>query len=158
MSPRSNIEMESPGMNVVAIKKDADGWKFLLLKRAKGETYEGFWGFVSGGREGDETVPQLAARELKEETGLIAESLWATEYVFQFYEPTVDKIWILPVIAAIVKPDTQVKLSEENSEFRWLTAEEVIELIQWKNIRQVVAELAEELGRFPADNWVEIIP
>ena len=156
MPDKSRIEIESPGINVAVVKKEADGWKFLMLKRADKETYPGFWGFLTGGREKDETVPQIAVREMKEETGLTPQKLWATEYVFQFYEPTVDKIWILPVIVAVVPADLKVVLSEENSEYRWLAAEDAQKIVFWKNLQKALEDIASELENYPAPNWIEL--
>jgi len=156
MPDKSRIEIESPGINVAVVKKDADGWKFLMLKRAEKESYPGFWGFLTGGRENNETVPQIAVREMAEETGLRPRKLWATEYVFQFYEPTVDKIWILPVIVAVVPADSKVVLSEENSEFRWLTANDAQKIVFWKNLQKALEDIDGELDIYPAPNWVEL--
>ena len=156
MPEKSRIEIESPGINVAVVKKETDGWKFLLLKRAARETYPGFWGFLTGSKENSETVPQLAVREMKEETGLAPEKLWATEYVFQFYEPTVDKIWILPVIVAVVPAESEVRLSAENSEFRWLDFKEAQKIVNWKNLQKALEDLAGELETYPAPNWIEL--
>lgn len=156
MDKRTPIEIESPGINVAAVRQEADGWKFLLVKRAKSETYPGLWGFVTGGREGKETVPQLAIRELAEETGLTPERLWASEYCMQFYEPTVDKIWILPIIVAVVSPSAEVKLCHENSEYRWVEAKEGVELVVWQNLKKAMVDLGQELDSYPASNWVEL--
>ena len=156
MLDKSRIEIESPGINVAVVKKDADGWKFLMLKRAEKESYPGFWGFLTGGREKDETVPQIAVREMAEETGLAPQKLWATEYVFQFYEPTVDKIWILPVIVAVVPAEAKMRLSEENSEYRWLTAGEAQKLVFWTNLQKALEDINGELEIYPAPNWVEL--
>jgi dATP pyrophosphohydrolase len=156
MDKRSNIPIESPGINVAVVRKESTGWRFLLLKRADSETYPGFWGLVTGGREGNETVPQLARRELAEETGLVPQKLWASEYCLQFYEPTVDRVWILPVIVACVPADSKVVLSSENSEFRWLTAAEAIGLVLWQNLKATIANLDRELAEYPASNWVEL--
>ena len=156
MTEKSRIEIEAPGINVAVVKKDADGWKFLLLKRAAKESYPGFWGFLTGGRENDETVPQLAVREMAEEIGLEPRKLWATEYVFQFYEPTVDRIWILPVLVAEVPDSSKIKLSPENSEYRWLAAEDAQKTVLWKNLRKAIGDIQEELEAYPAPNWVEL--
>ncbi len=156
MKERRNIGIESPGVSVAVIKRDLDGWKFLLLKRGPGESYGGFWGFVTGGRRGDETVAQCVKRELKEETGLEPDGLWATEYVIQFYEPENDKIWILPQIVAVVDENAEVVLSEENVEYRWLPPEKGKHLVSWKNLVRAIDDITDELAIFPARNWVEI--
>jgi dihydroneopterin triphosphate diphosphatase len=152
----ARIEIESPGVNVAVIKEDGDGWKFLLLQRSRQETYAGCWGFLTGAKTGNETVAQVAMREVKEETGLTPERLWATEYVMQFYEPTCDKVWILPLVVAVVKVDSQVVLSPENSDFRWLPAVKARRLVTWKNLVRAIDDLTDELEVYPARNWGEI--
>jgi 8-oxo-dGTP pyrophosphatase MutT (NUDIX family) len=143
-------------VNVAVIKQDDDGWKYLLLKRSKTETYPGSWGFITGGKKGDETVAQVVVREMVEEISISPISMWATEYLIQFYEPEVDKIWILPLIVSIVAPDAEVKLSPENSEFLWLPPSKAKHLVSWKNLIQAISHVSEELEIFPARNWVEI--
>ncbi|UCE23725.1 MAG: NUDIX domain-containing protein [Candidatus Zixiibacteriota bacterium] len=156
MTDPTKIKIESPGVNVAVVKKDYDGWKFLILKRAEGESYGGFWGFMTGGKKGDETVAQVVVRELREETGLVPDSMWASEYVVQFYEPEYDAIWILPLIVALVPEDAVVELSQENSEYRWLPAGKARHLVSWNNLVNAIDRISEELEIFPARNWVQI--
>ena len=156
MTKHATIPMESPGINVAVVKEYGGSWRFLLLQRAEKETYPGFWGLLTGGREGEETVPELAVREMAEETGLRPDSLWASEYCLQFYEPTVDRVWILPVVVAVVSAVADVRLSKENRAFRWLLPKEAVEIVCWKNLKTVIADLAEELQNFPSPNWVEL--
>ncbi|MBI5266014.1 MAG: NUDIX domain-containing protein [candidate division Zixibacteria bacterium] len=157
MTIRPNIGIESPGVNVAVVKKDDDGWKFLILRRADAESYGGCWGFMTGSKQGTETVAQLVVRELHEETGLKPQSMWATENLVQFYEPEYDKIWILPVIVAVVTTNARVTLSAENSEFVWMAAEQAKRRVSWKNLVRAIDDIAEELEIFPARNWVEIV-
>lgn len=156
MPKTQNIGIESPGVNVAVVKKDYDGWKFLVLRRADHESYGGFWGFMTGGKRENETVARVVVRELKEETGLAPQSMWATEYLIQFYEPEFDKIWILPLIVVVVDSESKVRLSPENAEFEWLTPERAKRRVSWKNLIRAVDDVAEELEIFPARNWVEI--
>jgi dATP pyrophosphohydrolase len=156
MTNTTNIKIESPGVNVAVVKKDYDGWKFLVLKRAEEESYGGFWGFMTGGKKGKETVAQVVVRELKEETGLSPVTMWASEYLVQFYEPECDTIWILPLIVAIVPEDAEVELSPENSEFRWLEAGKARHLVSWNNLVNAIDNISNELDIFPARNWVQI--
>lgn len=158
MKAHTNIEIESPGVNVAVLKEDDDGWRFLLLKRSEQESYAGTWGFVTGGKQGDETVAQVVVRELAEETGLTPIKIWATEYLVQFYEPEYDKIWILPLIVAVVPSDSKVKLSGENCEFEWFRAPRAKRRVNWKNLMQAIENITEELEVYPAHNWVELKP
>lgn len=153
---QNNIKIESPGVNVAVIRKTYDGWEFLILKRSETESYGGFWGFMTGGKQGDETVAQVVVRELAEETKLKPESMWATEYLVKFYEPEYDSIWILPLIVAVVPADSKVTLSEENSDYRWLKPNKAKHLVSWKNLVQSIESIEDELEIFPARNWVEI--
>lgn len=156
MSEPTKIPIESPGVNIAVVKKDLDGWKFLVLQRAQRESYGGYWSFVTGGKSGQETVAQVTVREMREETGLAPRSMWATEYVVQFYEPEYDKIWILPLIVAVVDPESEVKLSPEHSDFRWLPPHKAKHLVSWKNLERMIEEVTDELEIFPARNWVQI--
>lgn len=156
MMDSTKIGIESPGVNVAVVKKDPDGWKFLILQRAKTESYGGYWGFMTGGKRGAETVAQVVVREMREETGLAPQSMWASEYLVQFYEPEFDKIWILPLIVAVVEHDCVVKLSSENGDYRWLPPAKAKHLVSWKNLERAIEEVTEELDIFPARNWVQI--
>ena len=158
MADKTNIKIVSPGVNAAIIKKDYDGWKILILKRAETESYGGFWGFLTGGKEGEETVAQVVIREMKEEINISPRSIWATEYLVQFYEPEYDAIWILPVIVAVVDKDDKVELSPENSDFRWAELDKAKFLLSWKNQIQVTQMISDELEIFPARHWVEIFP
>jgi 8-oxo-dGTP pyrophosphatase MutT (NUDIX family) len=155
---RTNIKISSPGVNVAVVKNDYDGWKFLILKRAEGESYGGYWGFMTGGKNGTETVAQVVVREMQEETSLTPNSIWATEHLVHFYEPEFDEIWILPLVVAVVDEDVEVKLSPENSEYRWLAPKRARHLVSWDNLRMAIDKITNELDLFPARNWVEIKP
>ena len=158
MKDYTNIEIESPGVSVAVVRQDDDGWRFLLLKRAEQESYAGTWGFVTGSKEGSETVAQVVVREVAEETGLTPLKIWATEYLVQFYEPEFDKIWILPLIVAVVPTDSQVRLSAENCEFDWMRAPRAKRSVNWKNLVKAIDDITDELEVYPAHNWVEIKP
>lgn len=156
MTDKTKIKIESPGVNVAIVKKDDDGWKFLILKRAENESYGGCWGFLTGGKRNSETVAQVVIREMKEETNLKPNSMWATEYLVQFYEPEFDTIWILPLIVAIVDSDSKVKLSPENSKYVWLPTQKAKHRVSWRNLVQAIGDVTEELEVYPARNWVQI--
>lgn len=153
MSPRHSFPVLAPVVNVVAVRRDGTSWRYLLLERALPADYAGCWGLVSGSCEEGESAAQTGARELKEETGLTAESLWCTEYLIHFYESIADEIWLSPVLVAMVPDSSHVTLCKENSRFAWLTSAEVAERSTWKDAAQVVAEIEDDLSRFPPRNW-----
>ncbi len=144
------------GVNVAAVRQQSDQWQFLLVERANTETYKGFWGFVSGSIESGETVAQVALRELIEETSLRPQALYATEYLIQFFEPTAEAIWLLPLVVAIVDVDAEVRLCSENSAFAWVGPDDARKLLRWKNVVRTIEDLNDDLRQYPAPSWVRL--
>lgn len=141
---------------MAVVKRESDGWKFLLLKRAYHESYAGSWGLLTGTKRDEETVTQLALREIGEETGLTPKALWATEHIIQFFEPEEDAIWILPVLVAVVSPKSEVTLSPENEAYVWLPAAKAREQVFWKNLVHAIDLLDGELQGYPIATWLAL--
>jgi len=158
MPNRPNIGLEVHGFNAAVVKQDADGWKYLVFQRAETESYPGFWGFLTGWKQGRETVAQALSRDVKAQTGITNFRMFATEYLVQFYEPDNDKLWILPLIVVVVPTDAKVALSSEHQQALWLTSRSAKHRVSWKNLIRAVDDIADELEIFPAKNWVEIHP
>jgi dihydroneopterin triphosphate diphosphatase len=150
------IEICAPGVNVAIVKKDDDGWKFLVVQRGEKESYGGCWGLITGMKDRHETAAQIAAREMKEELGLKPDVLWSTEHLIQFYEPEFDQVWILPLIVAVVPKEAKVTLNAENSDFRWLDPFRAKKQVTWKNLVCAIGQVAEELEVYPTRTWVQI--
>lgn len=70
------IERQPKSGVILAVRK---GNKFLFQERLK-HPYYGFWGFPSGKIRWGETILETAARELYEETGLVADCEWKGIY------------------------------------------------------------------------------
>lgn len=60
------------------------------------------------------------------------------------------------VNVAVVSPDAEVRLSPENSEFRWLPADKARRLASWRNPVEAIDNISAELKTYPARSWVEI--
>ena len=156
MTDRPVIPVVSPGVNCAVVRNGSQGWEVLLLRRASGSIYADHWGLVSGTKQEGETAPQVALREIAEETGLRPRSLWATEYVIQFYEPLKDEVWLLPVFLATVDEDAEPRLCKENSGYLWADLRIAKETVSWRNLATILAFIFEELANFPAKNWKQI--
>lgn len=98
--------------------------EFLALKRSPEQNYPNLWQMVSGKIKKNETAYQSALREIKEETGLRPEKLWIAPTVNSFYSPDNDYICLLPVFAAKVKYNSKVKISNEHTEYKWVSPEQ----------------------------------
>ena len=107
--------------------------KFLMLKRSeRSKIYPGIWQMVTGKIDTGESTSDAVKRELTEETGLKAEKLFVVPKINSFYFPTSDKIVLSPVFLAIVN-STDVTISDEHSEYKWVSYDEAIKIIYWPN-------------------------
>lgn len=104
--------------------------KFLLLKRASHKIYPSTWQMITASCEQGETTRQTAVRELFEETGLKAEKLYSVPHVNTFYFDIDDSVCLSPVFLVYVNSDNVV-ISDEHTEFRWVTYAGAVDLIHW---------------------------
>lgn len=117
---------------------------FLLLKR-KSRNYEGLWQGISGKIEDNEKAWETALRELREETGLKASSIFTADYVSAFYEAFKDRIVQIPVFGIEVESDV-VKLSSEHSEFQWVKLGKALKLLTWRGQREALENVYDMLN------------
>lgn len=137
-------------MNVVSYLIEAhifrfvnDELEFLLLKRSSQEKYPNIWQMVTGSVDSNEKGFETALREIKEETGLTPVKFWVAPQVNSFYSAENDEICMVPVFAALVQTDSEVKISSEHSEYKWLAQDEAKKLLAWKGQRMAVDTIHE---------------
>lgn len=113
--------------------------KLLLLKRSKNSIEEGKWGVPAGKIEKDEPREAAAKRELFEETNIAIHSNSQIQYVLSLYirKPHVDYIFHLFKVHMDLLPT--VCLSHENEEYRWATAQEILEMPLMDGAEQALA-------------------
>ena len=119
-------------------RETGNGIEFLLLKRANNQIYPGLWQMVTGKIKGKEKAHQTALREIMEETSLIPLQLWVAPTINSFYEPRDEYICLLPVFAARVETETNVILSDEHTEYKWIGKDEAKKLLAWPGQREAV--------------------
>jgi dihydroneopterin triphosphate diphosphatase len=131
--------------------------EFLLLKRSPNEYYPNLWQMVTGKIKENETAHKTALREIKEETNLTPEKYWVAPTVNSFYSPDKDYICLLPVFAAKVKNDCEVRISEEHIEYKWVNPEEAKSLLAWDGQRKSVDVIIDYfLNKNSFLNFIEI--
>lgn len=132
-------------INCIVFKPEGDSYKFLILKRA--EDRGGFWQPITGGvQEGEDQISALK-RELMEETGIIEHrQIINLKYTFSFTLPRFGNL-TENVYAVEVKPGIEVVLSEEHTEYRWLTFEESLSLIKYDSNKEGFRKLWKILNR-----------
>jgi len=104
--------------------------KFLLLKRAPHKIYPATWQMITASCEEGETTKQTVLRELFEETGLKAETLFSVPHVNTFYFDINDSICLSPVFLVFASTES-VKISDEHTEYKWVTYDEAVQQIHW---------------------------
>ena len=107
-----------------------DELKFLILKRSKTKIYEHLWQGVAGKIEKGETAWQAAIRELKEETGFIPHKMFVADHISSFYESNFDRMNLVPVFGIEVR-NSNVTLSEEHCEFKWVNYRKAYQMLTW---------------------------
>jgi dihydroneopterin triphosphate diphosphatase len=123
--------MTDPTMIQVHVaRRRGDMTEYLVLKRSDDEDiYPGIWQVVTGMIEPDESAQQAAHRELHEEAGLRPSEFYCLPYIASFFSIRRNEVQHVPVFAAIVSEDAEVTLSEEHSEFRWVSFDEAIKIL-----------------------------
>ena len=111
--------------------------RFLLLKRAKTKIYEHLWQGVAGKIEAGEAAWEAAIRELKEETGFEPVRIFVADHVSKFYEAHGDWVNMVPVFGIEVSKE-EVVLSDEHSDYKWVTLNEALDLLVWMGQKKAI--------------------
>jgi 8-oxo-dGTP pyrophosphatase MutT (NUDIX family) len=108
--------------------------------------YGGFWQGVTGAPEGDETLLEGAARELREETQLSPTHLFPVEFSYTFpvqeewkacYAPGTEIIEEFAFLAEIAD-GSEPTLSFEHDQYEWMPYEPAMARLNWPNNQQAL--------------------
>jgi lipoyl(octanoyl) transferase len=122
------------------------GGEVLVLHRS--ERQGSYWHSVAGGLEPGESWAEAAARELQEETGLVAEPVeldgqWAYPvgvYAAE-YEPGTEQVDVHSFVVE-APPEWEPRLDWEHDDYRWCTVDDACELFYWPEPRAALRALA----------------
>ena len=94
-----------------------------------------------GGVEEGERATDAAHRELIEETGLAATTLYTAGELDAFYDPVRDRIVHVPFFVADVNAGDVVLETDVHDEHRWVTFAQAAELLEFTSHRRVLDEI-----------------
>jgi dihydroneopterin triphosphate diphosphatase len=141
------MEIISLYIEVHLFRQNEGKMEYLLLQRGETEIYPGLWQMVTGKIKQGEKAYETALREIKEETGLVPERLWAAPKVNQFYSAEKDAVYIVPVFAAQLKYDEDITICGEHCAYQWVEPQKAKELLPWDEQRRaldIVIEICNE--------------
>jgi 8-oxo-dGTP pyrophosphatase MutT (NUDIX family) len=139
------------GAEVAVFVTRRRGSEVLVLHRSPQQG--GYWHVVAGGVERGETAAAAAARELHEETGLVAEvsgGVDVVEYIYSLTEEPADRRALYdPAVAAVTvtcfrasaPDDWEPTLDWEHDDYRWCDPDEAFETLRWPDTARAMREL-----------------
>lgn len=114
--------------------------KRVLLLRVRDDR-GGFWQPVTGSMDPGETYAETALREAEEESGFRFErqpQYLGLEYEYQGrWGPAVERAFFLPIYGG-AKPPTPTLDPKEHQEFRWVSPEEALRLVQFPHNQEAI--------------------
>ena len=124
--------------------------RYCVLRRADA----GFWQWVAGGGEDEESPVETAIRETIEETGiegplyrLTSEARVPTS-AFAAREQWPDDLYVIPEYHfAVEAPAPEARLSAEHTACEWLPYDAAFARLHWQSNQTALQELAERLSR-----------
>ena len=144
-------------VSIVALRGAAADPRMLVMRRA-GTYLHGAWSYVAGHVAAGEAGWQAALRELREETGLVPDTLFATSFCERFYSAAADCIEIVPAFVACIHAGAEVHLNAEHSACRWVSLDEAAGMLPFGSQRELLAHVQREfVARAPSD-WLRIEP
>jgi dATP pyrophosphohydrolase len=141
-SPRQSI--------VIPFIKKEDDFEFAIFQRK--ESSGGFWQWISGGAEDEETPKDAAIRELMEEASVAdfhniykLESMCTIQKTFyKDRDHWDDSILVVPEYSfAIELSSKNITISSEHQDYKWVSYEEAMSLLKWDSNKTALWEFCE---------------
>jgi 8-oxo-dGTP pyrophosphatase MutT (NUDIX family) len=116
-------------VDVLVFRHVRDGLRVLALRRAENTRCTGAWEIVHGRVESGERPEAAALRELREETGLVAERLYNLTCQ-PFYLHKQATVQVSVVFVAFVASE-EIQLGPEHDVAEWLAPDEAMARLSW---------------------------
>lgn len=131
-------------IEVFFYKRLPDGkCSFLLMRRSPERG--GFWQPLTGGVEHGETLEEAIGREAVEETG-ITEIVEVVDSNYHYEFTDEGRNHVEYIFGAEIPANTNVRLSHEHDDLRWVNKDEALQLLKWPGNKEGLRKLCERLG------------
>ena len=144
-------------VDVYVLRGTGEAMQCLVLQRAPGRSRPGSWEAVHAHIDPGEQPKDTALRELAEETGLTAERLYNLSRVETFYLHEEDEVVLIPVFAAFVGPEAEVRLSDEHIRSEWLPLAAAGRRFTWPREQRALEDIRRLLHRGHADTVEDVL-
>ena len=129
--------------------------EYAILKRSDA----GYWQFIAGGGEDDETPLATAGREAHEEAGISPDMQFfkldsmatVPANVFKGHESWGKETYVIPEHCFAVEVESrELVLSSEHDEYRWGDFKTISEMLNWHSNKNALWELNQRIIRAKA--------
>lgn len=127
------------------------------MRRAAGTRSPGTWETIHGHIMRGETASAAAIRELREETGLVAERFYNLSRIDSFYIHRRDVVALIPVFCAFVAAGSDVRLSSEHDAYEWLAPNEASRRFAWPREARALADALALVGSGSAGGLEDVL-
>lgn len=128
-------------VDVFVLRRVAEEWEVLVLRRGVGSRCTGAWEAVHGRIERGERPEEAAIREVEEESGLTVRRLYNVT-VHPFYLHSLGTVVMAVAFAAVVDPESAPRLGAEHDHMEWLPLSEAAGRLVWPRSRACLADIA----------------
>lgn len=136
---------------VIPYRKEDDQYLFAVFKRSP--VSGGFWQWIAGGAEDDETPSETAKREVGEEAGITVKTLYSLDTIaslqkniYDGHEAWSDDLFVVPEYSfALCLGDEEIIISDAHAEYRWVSYDEATQLLLHDSNKTALWELRERL-------------
>ena len=138
------LSLKSVSCGAIIFRENSER-KFLLLLNGK------YFKFVTGRIEKDEEEKDTVKREIEEETGITdIKFIEGFREIYNFTYKFKGDLIPREIVLYLVETKTEdVRISYEHDSFKWLTFEEAIELIKFKNMEELLIKANDFIDSSP---------
>jgi len=144
-------------VDLLVLRGAGEELEVLCLRRGPRGRSPGSWEAVHGHIDAGETPVAAVLRELEEETGLPLSRLYSLSRTESFYRHSENEVVLIPVFAAFVGRDAEVRLSAEHDGYEWLRPQAARIRMSWPRLRREIGYAMRLVGLGEAGSLEDVL-